>query len=97
LREAQDLIIRIKESKRVSDIRFQRHSKECGIAIRNACEALTNDQSKLRRNALLLRQVGNLKRQKLSLKKEKRSLKLRMKVEDKYRWNLELLVEVVGI
>jgi hypothetical protein len=64
LREAQDLIIRLRESKRVSDLRFQRHFKECGPAINNACATLTNAQSKLRRNALLFRQVGNLKRKK---------------------------------
>jgi hypothetical protein len=97
LREAQDLIIHLRESKRVSDLRFQRHFKECGPAIRNYCEALTNAQSKLRRNALLFRQVGNLKRQNMSLRKENRSLKMRMKVEDEARGKLELLAEVVEI
>jgi hypothetical protein len=97
LREAQDLIIRLRESERVSYIRFQRHFKECGPTIKNSCEALTDAQSKLRRNALLFRQVGNLKRKNLSLRKENRSLKQRMQVADESRKRLELLVEVVEI
>jgi len=90
LMEAQDLIIRLRESKRVSDLRFQRHFKECGPTISNVCATLTNSQSNLRRNALMFRQVGNLKRKNMSLRKENKSLKLRMKVDDEAggKWNL---------
>jgi hypothetical protein len=97
LKEDQDLIIWLKESKRVSYISFQRHFKECGTVISNACATLTDAQSKLRRNALLFRKVGNLKRKNMSLRKENSSLKLRMKVDDEARGNLELLAEVVEL
>jgi hypothetical protein len=34
LREAQDLIIQLREDKRVSELRFERHFKECGPTIK---------------------------------------------------------------
>jgi hypothetical protein len=55
--------------KRVLEIEFERHLKECGPTIKNSCEALTNAQLKMRRNKLLFRQVGNLKRQNFSSRK----------------------------
>jgi hypothetical protein len=61
------------------------------------CASLSNAQSKLRKSALLFRQVRSLKRQNLSLKKENRSLKQRMQVDDEARRRLELLAEVVEI
>jgi hypothetical protein len=97
LREAQDLIIQLREEKRVSELDFERHLKECGLAIDDACASLSNAQSKLRKSALLFKQVRSLKRQNLSLKKENRSLKQRMQVDDEARRRLELLTEVAEI
>jgi hypothetical protein len=91
LREAQDLVIQLREEKRVSELEFDRHLKECGPAINNACASLSNAQSKLRKSALLFRQVRRLKRQKLSLKKGNRSLKKRMQFDDEAKRRLELL------
>ena len=85
LREAQDLIILLRESKRASYLRFQGHFKECGLAINNACATLTNAQSKLRRNTPLFRKVGYMKKKNMSLRKENMSLKMRMKVDDEDR------------
>jgi len=95
--EAQDLIIQLRENKRVSELRFESHFKECRPAIQDGCATLTNAQSRLRRNALLFRQVGNLKRKKFSLRKENRPLKLKKKSDDESRGNLELLEEVAEI
>jgi hypothetical protein len=78
-------------------LKFKKHFQECGPAINNACATLSNAQSKLRRNALLFRQVRNLKRQNVSLRKENRSLKLRIKVDDEARGKLDLLAEVAEI
>jgi hypothetical protein len=97
LREDQDLIIQLREEKRISEIRIERHFHTCGPTIRNSRATLTNAQSKLRRNALLFRQVRNLKRQNFSLRKVNMYLKQRIKVDDEARGNLDLLAEVAEI
>ena len=97
LREAQYLIIHLREENKISELNTERHFQECGPAINFFCAALSNSQSKLRRNALLFRQVGNLKRQNLSLRKANRSLKQRMKVDDETMGKLDLLAEVDDI
>jgi hypothetical protein len=97
LREAQHLIIHLREENRLLEMKFERHFKEYGPATKNSCAALTNAQSKLRKSALLFRQARNLKGKNVSLRKENRSLKLRMKVDDEARGNLDLLSEVAKI
>jgi hypothetical protein len=74
-----------------------KHFKECKPAIDNACAALSNAQSKLKRNATLFRQVGNLKVQNLTLRKENMYLKQKMQLNDEARRRLELLAEVAEI
>lgn len=87
----------MREEKRTSELKTERHLQECGLGIKNACATLTNAQSKLRRNAPLFRQVGDLKRHNLSLRKENRSFKQRMKVDDESRGKLDLLAEATEI
>jgi hypothetical protein len=70
LREAQDEINNLGEERRLSYDRAMRHFKECIPARENACATLSNTLSKLKRNATLLRKVGNLKRHNLSLRKK---------------------------
>ena len=94
LREAQNEIIKLREERRLIDDRTMRHFKECIPARENACATLSNAQSKLKRNATLLRQVGNLKRQNLSLRKENRALILQVKLNKEAKDRLNLLVEV---
>jgi hypothetical protein len=74
LREAQDQIIKLREEKRISEEGIMNHYKKCRPTIDNACAVISDAQSKLKRNATLLRQVGNLKRQNLSLRKENGTL-----------------------
>jgi hypothetical protein len=100
LREAHDLIIQLREENITTKKNFDKHLHECGPTISNAYAVISNAQSKLRRNALLHRQVKNLKRHNLSLRKENRTLKLRMKqteVDDEARGKLDLLAEVAEI
>ena len=74
-----------------------KHFKECIPARENACAALSNAQSKLKRNVGLLRKVGNLKVQNLTLRKENTYLKQKMQLNDQSRRRLELLEEVAEI
>lgn len=74
-----------------------RHFKECIPTRENACAALSNAQSKLKRNAALLRQVGNLKRQNLSLRKANKALRLQVKLDEEAKDKLNLLAEVAEI
>jgi len=94
LREVQYLIIQLREEKIISELRIERHFRECGPAIKNECASLTNARSKLRRNALMFRQVGNLKKHNLSMRKANRYLKQRIKINDETRGKLDLLAEV---
>jgi hypothetical protein len=75
LRESQDQIIHLREEKRISYDIAMKHFKECKLARENPCAALSNAQSKLKRNAAMFRQVGNLKVQILTLRKENMHLK----------------------
>ena len=54
-REAQYKIVKIREEKRISDDRSMKHFKEWKPARENACVALSNTESKLKRNATLYR------------------------------------------
>jgi hypothetical protein len=56
-REAQDVIIELREEQRMSKEKITKHFKECRQAINNACATLSNARSKLKRNVVLLRQV----------------------------------------
>jgi hypothetical protein len=94
LREAQGKIIKLREERRLLDDRAMRHFKECILSRENACATLSNAQSKLKRNAALLRQVGNLKRQNLSLRKANRALRLQVKLNKEAKDRLNLLAEV---
>jgi hypothetical protein len=78
LREAQDVIIELREEKRMSEERIMEHFKECRPAIDNACATLSDAQLKLKRNGALLRQMKNLKRQILSLRRTNRALQLQV-------------------
>jgi hypothetical protein len=71
LREAQDVIIELREEKRISEERIMEHFKKCRPTIDNACATLSDAQSKLKRNAALLRQVKSLKETKFVIKKDK--------------------------
>jgi hypothetical protein len=55
LREAQDVIIELREEHRMSEEKITEHFKECRQTIDNACATLSDAQSKLKRNAVLLR------------------------------------------
>jgi hypothetical protein len=55
LREAQDVIIELREEKRTSEEKIMEHCKECRPTIDNACASLSNAQLKLKRNGALLR------------------------------------------
>jgi hypothetical protein len=55
LREAQDVIIELWEEQRMSEEKITEHFKECRPAIDKTCATLTSAQSKLKRNAVLLR------------------------------------------
>jgi hypothetical protein len=55
LREAQDVIIDLREEQRMPDEKITEHFKECRPAIDNACAALSSAQSKMKRNMVLLR------------------------------------------
>jgi hypothetical protein len=94
LREAQDLIIQLREENRLSELRIQRHFQECGPTITNACATLSKAQSKLKRSALLSRQVQNLKRHNLSLRKTNRSLRLQVKIDEEGKGKMDLLAEI---
>jgi hypothetical protein len=59
---AQDVIIELREEKKMSEEIIMEHFKECRLAIDNACPALSDAQLKLKRNGALLRQMKNLKR-----------------------------------
>jgi hypothetical protein len=74
-----------------------KHFKECKLARENACAALSNAQSKLKRNATLFRQEGNLKVLNLTLWKENMHLKQRLQLNDEAKRSLELLAEVAEI
>jgi hypothetical protein len=94
------LIIQLKKENRTRNKKFDKHLHECGPTISNAYAGISNAQSKLRRNALLHRQVKNLNRKKMSLRKENRTLKLRMKqtkFDDEARGKLDLLAEMAEI
>jgi len=97
LREAQDQTIKLREEKRISYDRAMKHFKECIPARENACAALSNAQSKLKRNVGLLRKVGNLKVKNLTLRKEKMYLKYNMQLNNEAMRRLELLAEVAQI
>jgi hypothetical protein len=81
LREAQDVIIELREEKRISEERIMEHFKECRPTIDDACATLSDAQSKLKRNVALLRQVRSLKRQNLSLRRTNRALRLQVSLD----------------
>jgi hypothetical protein len=76
--EVQDVIIELREEKRISEGRIMEHFKECKPAIDNACASLSDAQLKLKINGALLRQMKNLKRQILSLRRTNRALQLQV-------------------
>jgi hypothetical protein len=55
LREAQDVIIELREKQRMPEETIIEHFKERRPSIDNACASLSGAQSKLKRNAVLLR------------------------------------------
>jgi hypothetical protein len=55
--------------------------KKCRPAIDDACAAIFDAQSKLKRNAALLRHVRSLKRQNFSLRKANRALRLQVRLD----------------
>jgi hypothetical protein len=65
LREAQDTIIQLRESKRMSEERNENHFKECELTMENVHMALANMQKKLKGNAFQQRQVMNLEKGKM--------------------------------
>jgi hypothetical protein len=65
----------------MSEEKVMEYFKECITSIDNACETLSGSQSKLKRNAVLLRQVKSLNKQNLSLRKTVRYLRLQVKLE----------------
>jgi hypothetical protein len=81
----------------LSELRIQRHFQECGPAITNSYVTLSKAQSKLKRSALLSRQVHNLKRHNLSLRKTNRSLRLQVKIDEEGKGKLDLLSEIEEI
>jgi hypothetical protein len=95
LRDAQDVIIELREENMISKERIMEHFKECRPAIDDACASLSDAQSKLKRNAVLLRQVKSLNKQNLSLRKTIRDLRLQGKLEKEDKDKLNLLDEVV--
>ena len=60
LREAQDVIIDLREENRMSEETIMEHFKECIPVVDNACATLSSAQSKLKINAVLLTQVKSL-------------------------------------
>jgi hypothetical protein len=74
LREAQYEIIKLREEKRISEEGIMKHYKKCRPAIDDACATLSDAQSKLKRNAALLRQVRSLNEIKFVIKKGKHGL-----------------------
>jgi hypothetical protein len=78
LREAQDVIIELREEQRMSEEKITEHFKECRPTIDNACATLSSAQSKLKRNMVLLRQVKSLNKQNWSLRKTIRDLRLQV-------------------
>jgi hypothetical protein len=79
LREAQDVIIQLREEHRVSEERIIEHFKECRSTIDNACTTLTSAQEKLKGNMVLWRQVKSLSKQNWSLRKTLRVLRLQVR------------------
>jgi hypothetical protein len=61
--------------------RILEHFKECGPTMDNVHVALANNQTKLKGNAVLWRQVKNLKRPNWSLRKTLRVLRLQVRPE----------------
>jgi hypothetical protein len=55
LREAQDVIIELREEHRMSHEKIMEHFKECRPTIDNECATLSGAQSKLKKNVVLLR------------------------------------------
>jgi len=55
LREAQDVIMELREEEGMSEKKITENFKECRPPIDNACETLSNGQSKLKRNVVLLK------------------------------------------
>jgi hypothetical protein len=57
LREAHELIIHIREQKKLMEQRIQRHFQECVPATKNDCATLSISQLKLKKNAHLSKQI----------------------------------------
>jgi hypothetical protein len=76
LREAQDTIIQLHETQRVSEERNVKHFRECEPTMEKVCTALASTQKKLKGNTVLQRQVMNLKRRNWSLRRKLRVSKL---------------------
>jgi hypothetical protein len=72
----------------MSKEKITKHFKECRPAIDNACASLSGAQSKLKSNAVLLRQVKSLNKRNLSLRKTVRDLRLQAILEVKDKDNL---------
>jgi chromosome segregation ATPase len=85
LREAQDVIIELREEQRMSEEKITEHFKECRPTIDNACATLSSAQSKLKRNVVLLRQVKSLNKWNWSLRKTVRDLRFRRSWRQKIR------------
>jgi hypothetical protein len=79
LREAQDMIIQLRETQRVSEERNVKHFRECEPTMEKVCVALASTQKKLKGNVVLQRQVMNLKRRNWSLRRKLRVSKLQMR------------------
>jgi hypothetical protein len=71
------------------------HFKECRTVIDNACVSLSGAQSKLKRNVVLLRHVKSLNKQNLSLRKTVRYLRLKAKLEEEDKDELNPLTGFV--
>ena len=81
LREAQYEIIKLGEEKIILQEGIMKNYKKCRPTIDDACAAIFDAQSKLKRNADLLIQVRSLKRQNLSLRKENMTLRLQVRLD----------------
>ena len=90
LREAHDLIIQLREENWLMEQRIERNFRECVLATKIVCEALSVAQFKLKKNARLSNKIHNLKGNNLSLRKAIKALRLQVKIdgEGKYRMNL---------
>jgi hypothetical protein len=76
LREAQDIIIQLREAQRMSEERNENHFEEFEPAMENIHVALASAHKKLKGNVVLQRQVMNLKKHNQSLRRTLRVSKL---------------------